>query len=102
MKDLLDLRAPETSWRSQLRKLGYHYDGEGNNNGIKVRGYVIETWKKDIDTAEGPKTISTCIVSSLYNPVVANEPTFVFMNCMDGQRVTVNLDELMKVDGIRL
>ena len=98
----LDLRTPENSWRNQLRKLGYHYDGEGNGNSIEVWGYVIETWKKDIDTPDGPETISTCTVSSPYNPIAANEPTFVFMNCMDGQQVTVNLDELMEADSIRL
>lgn len=45
----LDLRTPETSWRRQLCKLGYHYDIEESEEGE-------ETWKKSIDTTDGPKT----------------------------------------------
>lgn len=29
----LDLRTPETSWRRQLCKLGYHYDIEESEEG---------------------------------------------------------------------
>ena len=53
----LDLRTPENSWRNQLRKLGYHYDIEESDDGE-------ETWKKSIDTTDGPKTISTCTVET--------------------------------------
>ena len=86
----LDLRTPETSWRNQLRKLGYHYDIEESEEGE-------ETWKKSIDTTDGPKTISTC--TSL---ISSNGPTFMFVNNTTGWRVTADLNTIMKVDSIRL
>lgn len=91
----LDLRSPENSWRHQLCKLGYHYDSEESDDGE-------ETWKKDTDTPDGPKTISTCTVETDTNLITSNEPDFMFLNHKDGQRVMIDLDELMEVDGIRL
>ena len=92
---IFDLRAPENSWRRHLRKLGYHYDSEESDDGE-------ETWKKDIDTPDGPKTISTCTVETNTNLITPNEPAFIFLNYKDGQQVAASLCDLMKIDGIRL
>lgn len=92
---ILDLRAPENSWRNQLRKLGYHYDSEESDDGE-------ETWKKSIDTPDGPKTISTCTVETCASIISSNSPTFMFVNNTTGWRVAADLNTIMKVDGIRL
>lgn len=91
----LDLRTPETSWRRQLRKLGYHYDIEESEE-------CEETWKKSIDTTDGPKTISTCTVETRTSLISSNGPTFMFVNNTTGWRVTADLNTIMKVDSIRL
>lgn len=91
----LDLRTPETSWRRQLCKLGYHYDIEESEKGK-------ETWKKSIDTTDGPKTISTCTVETCTSLIAPNGPTFMFVDNATGWRVTADLNTIMKVDGIRL
>lgn len=92
---ILDLRAPENSWRRQLRKLGYHYDIEESSEGE-------ETWKKSIDTTDGPKTISTCTVETNTNLITSNEPDFIFLNYKDRQQVAASLCDLMKIEDVRL
>lgn len=100
MGNVLDLTTPCDSWRAKLKQLGFTYIST-TNSGVSIDGYqtMSELWMP-----VGKNTLDVgCDVKYETDDEREKEifPTFKFTNSKNGAAKTIDIIDLMKLDGFK-